>query len=200
MSAVAATANPPKKKAEKAAKSEYMTWKAFQKEYLSREDEFKYEWTNGIVEKTPRAMNTNQLYIKLNLSDFVDKLRVEDPSIGSLYSEGDFLLTKQMHRRPDIAYLTKAQVKKAITEPVIIPDFVIEVISKTDNVNRVNRKVGEYFSTGVKVLWHIFPELKEVHIYEDAHGSIIRRGDETCSAEKVISGFVLTVNDIFKLP
>ncbi len=199
MSAIAAV-NPTKKKANKKTQPKLVTWQEFQKEYLLREDEFNYEWTNGIVEKTPRTMNTNQLYIKSNLGNFLAGLRSESPALGNLYSEVDFLLTKQMHRRPDIAYLTQSQVKNAITEPIMVPDFAIEIISKSDNINRVHRKVVEYFNAGVKVLWHIFPELKEVHIYEDAHGSSICRGDEKCSAEKVIPGFVLSVNDIFKLP
>lgn len=35
--------NPPK----------LISWEAFEKKYLSREDRFKYEWVNGTVEKTP---------------------------------------------------------------------------------------------------------------------------------------------------
>ena len=33
-----------------------ITWTDFEKKYLSREDAFKYEWVNGIVEKTPRNL------------------------------------------------------------------------------------------------------------------------------------------------
>ena len=33
-----------------------ITWADFEKKYLSREDAFKYEWVNGIVEKTPRNL------------------------------------------------------------------------------------------------------------------------------------------------
>jgi Uma2 family endonuclease len=196
----AATANPTKKKTGEKPGSKYVTWEEFEEQYLSQEDSFKYEWTNGIIEKTPRYMNSNQLFIIDNLLDLIEQLRMKDPSINRLYSEGDFFISDEMHRRPDLAYLTKEQVKMAVSKKVIVPDFVIEVISTNVTVNNVMKKVSEYFGNGVKLIWQIYPELKEVHIYEDAHGSSILRGDEKCSAEKVIPGFVLSVNDIFKLP
>lgn len=192
--------NPSKKKAARQAKPKYVTWEEFEDRYLIREDGFKYEWIDGTIEKTPSTMNQTQLFIWHLLNQLLWSLRSEDESIGSFSTETDTFLAEKIHRKPDIAYFTLDQMKLAAEGEPQIPLFVIEIISKNDNVNRVNRKIGEYFGAGVKVLWHIFPELKEVHIYEDAHGSSIRRGDETCSAEKVIPGFVLSVNDIFKLP
>lgn len=199
MSAVAAM-SPTKKKAAKKAGPKYVTWEEFEENYLTREDSFKYEWIDGNIEKTPSTMNQTQLLIWHLLNQLLWSLRSKDESIGSFSIETDTFLAESIHRKPDIAYFTLDQMKKAAEGEPQIPPFVIEIISKYDNVNRVNRKVGEYFNPGVKVLWHIFPELKEVHIYEDAHGSSILRGDEKCSAEKVIPGFVLSVNDIFQLP
>jgi len=42
--------NVPQKKPRK------ISWETFQKKYLSKEDKYKYEWLDGIVEKTPRTM------------------------------------------------------------------------------------------------------------------------------------------------
>jgi len=54
-----------------------------------------------------------------------------------------------------------------------------------------------YRAANVPIVWLIFPKLKQVQIY---HGkkSQIYEGTEFCSAEPVISGFVLSVSDIFK--
>ena len=44
-----------------------VSWETFEKKYLSREDSWKYEWVNGIVEKTKRFMYQEQFYILHNL-------------------------------------------------------------------------------------------------------------------------------------
>jgi len=192
--------NPPKKKTATKAKPGYVTWEEFEEEFLTREDGYKYEWMNGIVEKTPSSMNQSQLLVWHHLNQLLWSLRSKEGANGSFSTETDVFLSVKIHRKPDIAYFSLEQMAVAANGAPQIPSFVVEIISKNDKVNRVNQKISEYFDAGVKILWHIFPELKEVHIYEDAHGSSIRRGDETCSAEKVIPGFVLSVNDIFKLP
>lgn len=43
-----------KKITKPSATQKSISWADFQKKYLSREDNYKYEWLNGIVEKTNR--------------------------------------------------------------------------------------------------------------------------------------------------
>ena len=45
-----------------------------------------------------------------------------------------------------------------------IPNFVIEIVSKNDVLTRENRKMKNYRDAGVKVVWQIFPETKEIVI------------------------------------
>jgi thioredoxin reductase len=39
------------------APAKKISWETFEKKYLTREDKYKYEWVNGIVEKTERNKN-----------------------------------------------------------------------------------------------------------------------------------------------
>lgn len=177
----------------------YISWEAFKKKYLSREDGYKYEWLNGIVEKTKRTMDYTQFYIAQNLRDLFENLRFAKIINGILISEGDvFFLEK--HRRPDIAYFTPKQVDAAADGVNPMPEFVIEVISNTDAINRVNRKMQNYRAAEVKVVWHIFPQTQEVHVYcgDNLDTVYIKRGDAICSAEPVLPDFKISVNDIFK--
>lgn len=176
----------------------YLSWKEFERRYLHREDGFKYEWENGKVEKTHYSMNVQQLYIWKNLNRHFQHLKETSSLKGELTAETDIFLDTAVHRRPDVAYFTDAQIAAAIENPVQVPRFVIEVISPTDNANKVNKKVRIYFEKGVQVVWHIFPELKEVHVYESATRIRIVRGEELCSAESAVTGFVLSADDIFK--
>lgn len=189
-------ASIPAVKADK--KRRYLSWKEFERRYLQREDGFKYEWEDGKIEKTPYAMNIQQLYIWKNLNRQFQNLKEASGLRGELTAETDTFLDASIHRRPDVAYFTDEQITDAIEHPVQVPGFVIEIISPTDNANKVNIKVRTYFEKGVQVVWHIYPELKEVHVYESATRIRIIRGEELCSAESIIPGFVLSADDIYK--
>lgn len=178
----------------------YISWEAFKAKYLSREDGYKYEWLNGTVEKTKRTMDKTQLYILRNLLEKFRELQYANKVDGELISEGDlFFLDK--HRRPDIAFLTNEQIELAADDKLdSVPEFVMEVISNTDAINRVNKKIVNYRDAGVKVVWHIFPIEHEVHIYcgDNLKTVYIKSADEICSADPVLPDFKMPVSDIFK--
>ena len=173
-----------------------ISWEAFKADYLEREDGFKYEWVNGAVEKTPRSMDRKQFYIVVNLLRHFSELYNNGQVTGSLIPEGDTFFGKN-HRRPDLAYYTDEQVESAAEDDDAEPQFVIEIISTTDQMNRVHKKMQDYRTVKIPVIWHIFPELHEVHVF---HGrkSEIHVGEEICSADPVLPEFQMSVNAIFK--
>ena len=185
-----ASALAPKKALKK------ISWDEFQRKYLSREDPFKYEWVNEQVEKTPRDMDKTQLYILVNLMEFLSKLKLTRLIDGNLIAEGDTFFAGN-HRRPDIAYYSEALIQASRRNEDVHPDFVIEVISKKDQAERLTEKMNDYWAAGVKVVWQIFPNTKQVHVY---HGKkmTVCTGDDLCSAEPAVEGFVLAAKDIFK--
>lgn len=179
-------------------KSRKISWETFQKKYLTKEDNYKYEWLNGIVEKTSRTMNKKQLYIQDNLIDFLYSIKSKYQIAGQLISEGDNFFLKH-HRRPDIAYYTRQQLLDLEKDKYTIPEFIIEVISPNDIAYEINKKINDYRNAGVKIIWHLYPEEQEVHIYKNnALEMEIKRGEELCSAEAVIKGFRITASNIFK--
>lgn len=192
-------ANVPKPAPVKVKKSPaYISWESFQKRYLSREDGYTYEWSNGTVEKSPNSMDITQLYIWLNISKSFNTLRLEKAISGSLITEADIFLNELLHRRPDICFLTDAQILAGSKNKIQIPAFVAEIISPNDKANRVGRKTQEYFTVGVQVVWNIYPTLKEVHVYDSPAASRICRNNDLCSAEKAIPGFAIPVSEILR--
>jgi len=176
---------------------EKISWEAFQDEYLTREDNYKYEWVNGQVEKTERSMDRMQFFIQRNLINFLYQLKASNPAIdGELIAEGDVFFAGN-HRRPDLAYFTDEQITAARYNEDVHPDFVIEVITKNDQLERVAEKMENYRKAEVMVVWHIFPTRNEVHIYRGKHMDVCV-GEDLCSAEPVIPGFVVPVNEIFR--
>ena len=172
-----------------------ITWEQFERRYLSREDGYKYEWVDGQVEKTPKRMNKEQLFILKNLQLFFQKLNIKTPIKGMLIAEIDTLFAEN-HRKPDIAFLTFDQIEAGRRGESMVPEFVIEVISTHDKINRVEKKMNDYYNANVKVVWHVFPEYKKVHVYNGKKMVMCMEGD-TCSADAVIKGFKIDVDDIF---
>lgn len=178
----------------------FISWEKFQKEYLTREDGFKYEWLAGTVEKSPYTMERSQLYILGNIQEFFFKLKFEGKVEGKLIPEGD-LFFKDHHRRPDIAWLTDEQLDSLATNKKDVPAFLIEIISKHDGVEAVAKKMNDYRKADVKVVWHIFPELKQVQVYGEKNlrkAVLYTEENEICSAAPAVPDFKMTIGEIFK--
>lgn len=171
-----------------------ISWETFKKVYLEREDGFKYEWVDGYVEKTSRTMDKKQFFIQWNLSEFLTTLNVG----GLLIAEGDNFFSGQ-HRRPDIAYYTHEQIRLAQNDAAnkVVPQFVIEVISTNDQMNKAVEKMKNYRAAEVPIVWQIFPLQHEIHVYRGKQMTVCV-GDDICSAEPVIAGFKMTVNEVLK--
>ena len=156
-------------------------------------DGFKYEWNDGELIRFS-GMKRKHLRIIQNLNLLFDKTRAKQER-GMLICEQDVMLTGIQMRRPDMAYFSDEQIRNENdTEP--IPAFCIEVISPTDEGEKIEAKRIEYFKAGVQVLWHIYPENGEVHIYTGRKTVQICSDDDSCSAQPVMDDFVISVNEL----
>ncbi len=171
----------------------------FLKRYTNREDPFKYEWNNGVVEKKARTMNRDQFLIFQCLLEVFLKTQAYAQK-ALLMSEVDmYLHTANRTRRADIAYLTGEQMAASSNgEPTVCP-FVIEVVSKNDQANEVEEKLIEYFANGVKVVWVIFPKIKKVEVYRSRKDVTFCFDDDICSAAPVLPDFQISVAALLRV-
>ena len=153
-------------------------------------DGSKYEWNDGELIKFA-GMNRKHLKLIKALNRLFLKTNAHKAG-GELICEQDVMLTGIQMRRPDVAYFSDEQIRNEDDEP--IPAFCIEVISPTDESEKVEAKRIEYFKAGVQVVWHIFPENQEVHIYTSRKIVQICSDDDICSAQPVLEDFSISVN------
>lgn len=158
-------------------------------------DGFKYEWNDGELIKFI-GMNKTQLYIYGILTKLFNKKGYWE--VGTLIAEQEVQLTGIQMRRPDISYFTDLQIKNTKQGIDEIPEFVIEIISGNDNINKVEEKIIEYYKAGVKTVWLIMPESKTVHVYTSRKNVTICIETDICSAKPVLEDFEISVNDIFE--
>jgi Uma2 family endonuclease len=76
-----------------------------------------------------------------------------------------------------------------------IPDLVVEVRSKNDTLPAVQRKVDDYLTAGVKVVWVVDPAARTVSAHRRDTEPQVYREDDTLTVEDVIPGFRLLVRD-----
>jgi Uma2 family endonuclease len=175
-----------------------ITLEAFHRQYADREDGYRYEWNNGIVEKTPRfTMQRSQIRIAQILTRaFMHTFAYK--AMGELAWEVPMFLPKANRNRiADLAYLTEAQVKEQDDLHSSVSSFVIEVISKNDTADDIQLKLEQYFADGVQVVWQIFPKLKSVHVFTSPVDVKICRGAAICSASPALPDFEIAAQDVF---
>jgi Uma2 family endonuclease len=96
---------------------------------------------------------------------------------------------------PDFAYKTT---KFSGDYPDLVPPlWVVEVISPTDEVGKIRDKRNIYREAGI-LLWEIWPEDFEVHVYKQAGSRQIYSKGEAIDLNDVIPGFSIAVADLFE--
>ncbi|MEL6928878.1 MAG: Uma2 family endonuclease [Cyanobacteria bacterium J06600_6] len=85
-------------------------------------------------------------------------------------SSTGFILPNGAIRSPDVSWIAKERVARFSKEEKrkflpLTPDFVLELMSPSDNLQDAQAKMKEYQDNGVKLGWLINPELQQVEIY-----------------------------------
>ena len=112
----------------------------------------------------------------------------------------------QIERNPDTvlgadtAFVRKDRVEKdGISKGYRFgaPDLVVEVISPSDNMKKVERKVQQWLSGGARIVWTVDPKTRTVTVYEGPDPvTVLGEADDLTGAD-VVPGFRLPVAEIF---
>jgi Uma2 family endonuclease len=118
-------------------------------------------------------------------------------------SSTGFTLQNGADRSPDVSWveksrwdaLTKEQKEKFLP---LCPDFVIEIISPSDTLKKVQEKMDEYINNGCRLGWLINRKKQEVEIYRPGQQVEVLKSPQTLSGENVLPGFVLNLQRIWE--
>ena len=178
-----------------------ITTEIYYEEYRHREDGLKYELVDGQIETSGKTMNDSQLYIADNLTRFFYRLFYEGKVTGTFHAKKDTERWKNHVRIPGMCYLNQRQIVEAYEGKHPLAEFVIKVVSPTDKAEKYAGKIDDYFKAGVKVVWMIYPMVKQIQVHlHDSPQVTVCKGDMICSATPVLPEFELSVNEVFKKP
>jgi Uma2 family endonuclease len=98
-------------------------------------------------------------------------------------------------RRERLAQLTQEQKRKFLP---LCPDFVIELLSPTDDLTDLQAKMQEYINSGARLGWLIDPENRRVYVYRPGAAVEILENVNQLSGEPELPGFTLELSEIWE--
>jgi Uma2 family endonuclease len=100
---------------------------------------------------------------------------------------------------PDVSWIEKSRLEGVETVGFIpvVPDFVIELRSATDNLKPLQEKIQEYTRLGVRLSLLINPKNKQVEIYRPGQTVEILEFPTAINCGEVMPDFVLSMSRIW---
>lgn len=117
-------------------------------------------------------------------------------------SSTGFKLPNGAERSPDASWV-KMERWDALTEEEqerfapLCPDFVVELMSPSDTLDKTRAKMKEYMENGASLGWLINRKQKQIEIYRQNQEVEILESPQTVSGEDVLPGFVLDLVEIW---
>ena len=104
-------------------------------------------------------------------------------------------------RALDIAFLSSASVPAVLPDQLVdvAPDLAVEVISPSNKVADMHRKIRQLLAAGTKLVWIVYPETHTVEVHTQS-GATTLEDDESVSGGDVLPGFEIPVREIFPAP
>jgi Uma2 family endonuclease len=100
---------------------------------------------------------------------------------------------------PDVSWIEKSRLEgvNIVGFIPVVPDFVIELRSATDNLKPLQDKMREYQRLGVRLALLINPKSQQVEIYRPGQEPEILEAPTESDCGEVMPGFVLSMSRIW---
>ena len=103
-------------------------------------------------------------------------------------------------RKPDVSYVAAGRLGSEDLRSAYLkvsPDLAVEVISPSDRLRQVRAKEQQYLNAGVRLLWRVDPDHREVTVYAAGEKPRLVVADECLDGGDVLPGLSLSVGDLF---
>ncbi|WP_448380203.1 Uma2 family endonuclease [Gloeomargarita sp.] len=171
-------------------------------ELVKANPELRWELTaQGEVIVMPPTGSETGSYSSELIANFVIWNR--QSQLGKVFdSSTGFRLPNGAIRSPDVAWIAKERWTQLSPEQrrtfaPICPDFVVELVSPTDDVNALAAKMQEYLENGCRLGWLVDPQKRQVTIYRPQVAPEIVSFAVPLTGADVLPGFTLDLQQIF---
>ena len=178
------------------------TAKVTAEELACLDDEHRYDLIEGELLKMSPAGGVHGLVgwrLTAHLSPYI-----LNSGIGfGFNSETGFLLRRDPDTvlAPDFAFVRADRMLSLEDHQgflPIAPDMVVEIVSPSERQTETNRKVSVYLEAGVREVWTVHPDRKQVIVYRQDEAPVCFAEDQEIDGGDVLPGFVLAVTALFE--
>jgi Uma2 family endonuclease len=154
--------------------------------------------TGELVTMAPAGWESSKqngnLFVKVWMWNDLTKL-------GEVFdSSGGFTLPNGAIKSPDVTWISRSKLENFSTKvafPLVVPDFVIELRSKSDRLITLQEKMLEYEDNGVSLGILINPQDLQVEVYRLGQDVQILQSPIEIDCEDVLPNFQLDLTNIF---
>jgi Uma2 family endonuclease len=118
-----------------------------------------------------------------------------------LGADGTLQILPRQVRIPDVCFISWARFpdRKLPREPIpaLAPDLAIEVLSEGNTEAEMRRKLHDYFTAGVRLVWYIDPRTRSAKSYTSEDQFVEATETDTLSGRDVLPGFELSLKELF---
>jgi Uma2 family endonuclease len=165
------------------------------------DDGKRYELIDGQLREIPQ-LTMWQGEVEVNLAMRLHR-QVRGRTLGRVsIGKVAFILRRNPDRvrAADIAFIRQERVppleaRQHIME--VIPDLVVESLSKSDTIEEVGDKIDDWLNAGVRMLWIVDPFRRTVTIYQPELDPVLLGERATLQADPIVPGFRCPVAEIF---
>jgi Uma2 family endonuclease len=171
---------------------------------LQEPEGMRYELSEGELIVTPSASffhNEIRDYLNARLRAFVESRR-----LGGVTSETDVKLVGETVRRPDVAFVRAGRLRGVDLDRVplpVVPDLVVEIVSKNDRADDLLLKVSQYLAAGANAVWLLYPNTRLAYRYLPGKLEPEVRSaaaGQTLEEPELLPGFSLPLEQVFRAP
>jgi Uma2 family endonuclease len=162
-----------------------------------------FEIINGLhVELPPMSILANRVASRLmaHLGRFLFDKALGEALAHTLVR---LPLTTHRDRRPDVAFVSAERIAAAPPQPGsdnawdIVPELMAEVISPNDLAEEMMERLGDYWAAGTKLVWVVYPTLRQVHIHESPRQARILVAADELEGGTVLPGLRVPIAALF---
>jgi Uma2 family endonuclease len=107
-----------------------------------------------------------------------------------------FTLPNNAVRSPDAAWIRRSRWEALTPDerrkfPPLCPDFVVELRSPTDALDKLQEKMEEYLANGAQLGWLIDPQERKVYLYRPGAEVLCLEDPAEVAGDPILPGFML---------
>ncbi len=158
----------------------------------------KYELVNGEVQEVPTGFRHDLITARL-----IARMSTVAEALGYVTaSQAGFRMANENIRCPDVGFTLKERFAEGgIPEGFapFAPDLAVEVVSPSERETDLLAKVGDYFASGSRMVWLLFPEKRVVKVFTAPFEMTTLTENDELTGGDLLPDFKVRVSELFDL-